>query len=557
MRRLSHFMLFSFITLTVSAGQFTGSIKGQVVESDTKAPLPGANVSILNSTLGAAADNQGFFVIADVPAGSYSLQFQFIGYQKVVKTDVIVKSNRVTTVNAELRFAVVEMQGITVTGGYFSETDAQAVSAINFSNEEIRRSAGSHGDVSRIIAVLPSVAPSTDQTNNLVVRGGNPGENAFYVDNIQIPNINHFPTEGSAGGALGILNVDFIEDVDFYAGGFSSAYGDRLSSVMDITFREGSRERLAGQVDLNWAGFGFVGEGPLARQKGAWLFSARKSYLDMVVRAIDVGNSIAPRYGDYQGKIVYDINQNHKLSLLAVWSEDANRADKQTAIENDMVVFMNQDIRQNTTGVNWRALWSVNGYSNTSFAHTMERFDEEAFDTGTEDLLMDNDSRHHLFALRNSNHFRLGPSGFIDFGFDGKLAIAQFHNFYGEQIDPAGQPLPPLRVENKSRATLMGGFFDYSLSPVEKMTIRLGCRVDHSSMNGNVQLAPRSEFLFRLSPLTMLQASAGLYYQQLPIELLSKNKDLAQLKSTRAAHFILGVSHLLTESTKFTCELYR
>ena len=113
--------------------------------------------------------------------------------------------------------------------------------------------------------------------NDLVVRGGSPFENGFYVDNIQIPNINHFPTQGASGGAISILNVDFIEDVTFYTGGFSCAYADRLSSIVDITLREGNRDEFDGQIDLHMAGFGGNVEGPFANKKGSWFFSARRS----------------------------------------------------------------------------------------------------------------------------------------------------------------------------------------------------------------------------------------------------------------------------------------
>ena len=134
---------------------------------------------------------------------------------------------------------------------------------------EIRRAAGAAGDISRIVSGLPGVARSNDTVNYLIVRGGSPSENAFYVDNIEIPNINHYPAQGSSAGAIGLLNVDFIRDVQFYSGGFAPSYGNRLSSVMDIAFREGNRDEPDFQLGLDMTGFSVVGKGPLVGAKGS------------------------------------------------------------------------------------------------------------------------------------------------------------------------------------------------------------------------------------------------------------------------------------------------
>lgn len=312
----------------------TGTIKGKVIDADTKAPLIGANVILVGTVKGAATGMDGSFVIRKVPVGSYVLQLDYIGYEQLKKVDIIVRPKRITFVNVELKMAAIVTDEISVTSGYFPESSEEPTSVVSFSYEEIRRAPGSAGDVSRILMTLPSIAKVNDQSNNLIVRGGNPIENTFYIDNIEIPNINHFPHQGASGGPIGFLNVDFIQDVTFYSGGFSSIYGDKLSSVMDITFREGNRSEFDGQLDLNFSGFGGVAEAPLFKNKGSWLFSARRSYLDFVVDVFDVGSTVAPVYGDIQGKLVYDINANNKLILLGVFADDHNAPDRETGEEN-------------------------------------------------------------------------------------------------------------------------------------------------------------------------------------------------------------------------------
>ncbi|MCK5033989.1 MAG: TonB-dependent receptor, partial [Calditrichia bacterium] len=218
----------------------TGTIKGRLVDDETQSPLIGANIIVTDFALGAATDHEGNFIINSVPVGAYSLQFSYIGYQQKIKTDIIVKPGRSVFIEESLNPLTLETDAIVVKAAYFSEDEDQPVSSTNFSAEEIRRAPGSAGDVSRIIMGLPSIAKVNDQSNSLIVRGGSPIENAFYVDNIEIPNINHFPTQGSSGGPIGLINVDFIKDVNFYSGGFSTAFGDKLSSIMELTFREGN-----------------------------------------------------------------------------------------------------------------------------------------------------------------------------------------------------------------------------------------------------------------------------------------------------------------------------
>jgi len=375
-------MLLSFhlIMSQLALGQLkipTGTIQGKVSDADTKTPLIGANVVLRGTHLGAATDFEGNFVVKKVPVGSYVLQFDYIGYERVIKTDIIVRSERITTVQAELKMSAVETEGVSVTAGYFADDENQPTSSVNFSYEEIRRAPGSAGDVSRILMSLPSLAKVNDQSHNLIVRGGNPIENTFFIDNIEIPNINHFPHQGASGGPIGILNVDFIQDVNFYTGGFSAIYGDKLSSIMDVAFREGNRSEFDAQLDLNFGGFGGVAEGPIFKNKGSWLFSARRSYLDFVVDVFDVGSTIAPVYGDIQGKLVYDLNPNHKLMLLGIFADDHNAPDRETGEKNYMTHYGNQDLYQGTVGMNWRAIWNKSGYSNTSLAFTSNKYDED------------------------------------------------------------------------------------------------------------------------------------------------------------------------------------
>ncbi|MBU1101168.1 MAG: TonB-dependent receptor [Bacteroidetes bacterium] len=533
-----------------------GTIKGVVVDKDTKAPLIGTNIMILGSVQGTASDIEGQYILRKLPVGNYTLEFKFIGYESVIKTDVIVKSERITSVNVELGMMIISSDEVVVTGGFFQSSDDELTSATSFSYEEIRRAPGSAGDVSRIIMGLPSVAKVDDQRNSLIVRGGSPNENGFIIDNIEIPNINHFPTQGSSGGPIGLLNVDFIQDVNFYSGGFSALYGDKLSSIMEIELREGNREEFDGQLDLNFAGFGGVAEGPLFGSKGSWLISARRSYIDFLIDMVDVGSTIAPIYGDVQWKFVYDLHPNHKLTFLGIIGDDHLHSDQENGIENDMVLYARQDVVEGTVGINWRALWGSVGYSNTSIALTINDFDEDAYRTSTGALFFQNNTLEKSFNFRNVNHLKLSKTYSLEFGFDGKWILDKYNNYFAPGIDNLGSQTEGVTYKNNFNETKLGGFVNWTHNPVEGVKINTGLRADYFSFSEQINFSPRFAFSIDLSEHTSLNASFGIFTQTLPALLLMQNAQLEKLAHPMATHYIVGLSHLFAADTKLTIEAY-
>ena len=558
--RISSIVIFILLTgllpVRTQSAAGSGAIRGKIVDADTQAPLAGVNVSVLHTILGASSDIDGSFLISEVPAGSYTLSFDYLGYAPAGKTDVIVRSRRITVVDMDMRPTVIDAEAVTVTAGYFSEGSSQPLSLTRFSQEEIRRAPGSAGDVSRILMSLPSVAKVNDQSNSLIVRGGSPVENAFYVDNIEIPNINHFPTQGSSGGPIGLINVDFIKEVDFSAGGFPARYGNRLSSVMELSFREGNRSEFDGQLDLNFAGFGGAAEGPLGGGKGSWLFSARRSYLDLLIKAIDTGTSIAPRYGDYQGKLVYDLHPRHQLTLLGIFGDDHSHSDREAAQENDMTVYGTQDYGANTAGLNWRMLWTGKGFSNTSLSYSGLNFREDYFENGSDIRVVRNRSSEQAWKLRNLNHFRLGPHA-LEFGFEAQHRRAGFDNRYAAFSDALGDSIAPQQLTRDINARQVGGFASLTLQLLPRFTATAGLRGDYFSAQPEARLSPRLALSYQLSQRTTLSGSAGRYHQPLPVVLLVQQAENHDLPLLQATHYVLRISHLLSADTRLSVEAYR
>ncbi len=343
--------------------------------------------------------------------------------------------------------------------------------------------------------------------------------------------------------------------MNFLAGGFSSLYGDRLSSVMDIKFKEGNKDKFAGNANLDFAGFGGVVENPLS-SKGSYIVSVRRSYLDYLIKAIDVGTSIAPRYSDYQWNVVYKINAANKLSFIGLIGSDLSESNEKTAEENKMEAFGKQTMDEATTGINLQTIWGISGYSNTSLAFTNDIFKENYFKAFAGTLLLDNNSSERMIRLRNVNHLNLSGSSSIEFGTDLKYLFNDYKNFYGENIDLLGSVTPALNMKWNIDSYLAGLFVNYEFNPVERLSVNAGIRGDYFSYSNNSDLSPRISFSYQLSELTSLNAAAGIYHQTLPMILLAQNEANKNLKNLTAVHYVLGIDHLITESTRLTLEVY-
>ncbi|HLP18189.1 MAG TPA: TonB-dependent receptor, partial [Bacteroidota bacterium] len=493
-----------------------------------------------------------------VPVGSYVLHISILGYKPATKTDIIVGAERSVHVNVELQESAIQADEVVVTAGYFNDRPEQPVSSISFAAEEVRRAPGSGGDVSRIILGLPSLAKVNDQSNSLIVRGGSPMENAFYVDGIEVPNINHFPTQGATGGPIGIIDASLLDDVSFNAGGFSAAYGDKLSSVMELRLKDGSRTSRQSQLDFNFAGIGAMTEGPIGQDaKASYLVSVRRSYLDALVHTIDIGTTVAPSYGDVVAKVTADIAPGHTLTVLDVFSDDHNNPDKKTAVENDMIFYGNQDIYVNTAGITWRALWSPSLYSNASISYSTSKFSEDYFETNSGAHLVKNRSLEATATITASLHYRINSVHSFEAGVVGKHLSDTYDNLYDSYTDALGARMPEFALNTTLEGWKMGGYVNYMVRPTTAWTITAGARIDHFPYNSSTTVAPRFSASFQASDRLTLKTSAGIYYQTLPMLLLSQAASNKTMKNPEALHLIAGADYLLTENTKLTLEAYR
>ncbi len=537
-----------------------GTIRGRILDAETLLPLGGVEVQAQSAhranPSAVISGEDGWFTLSRVEVGTYTLSATHLGYATEYRPDVVVRSARITFVELSLRTAPIEMEGITVTGGFFKAAREEPSTPTSYSGEEIRRAPGSAGDVSRVFMTLPSVAKVSDQSNGLAVRGGNPSESGFYLDNIEIPNINHFPTHGSSSGPIGLLNTDLIQNATFHTGGFSSRFGDRLSSVMDISLREGNREEFDGQLDLNFAGFGAVVEGPMAGGDGSYLLSLRRSYLDLIVDAVGTDSDVVPEYSDATLKLSWDLNQQHKLVALGIMGLDDITSTYDAAIENDLDIYGGQQVREGTVGINWRAVWTESFLSNTSVSFLTTDFEDDFVETPTQLALADKDASESAVSFRNQNQLRFGSSSTLRFGADVKLLTSDFQIHMAEYTGVGGQTIPELNTSEDETTTQAGAFVSLMVQPLPRLTATLGLRSDYFEYTDDLSVSPRASLAYQATDKTALKVSGGIFRQNLPMILLSQSEANRDLKQPWATHLVAGVEHLFTPETRLTVEGY-
>lgn len=547
-------LLFLFLLLPVSLPA-QGVITGKVYDAVTKEPLIGANVFVRETSLGAATDLEGRFTIREVPAGTYRVQASVIGYTPQVRPDVVTAPGRETQLEFALQPTAIDLDEVVVEAEYFRQNADAPVSAQTLSYEEIRRSPGGLEDVIRAISVLPGVVQASAGRNDLIVRGGAPSENLYVVDGLEIPNINHFGTQGATGGPLSFINLDFVRDVTFTTGGFGPRYGDKLSSVMDISIKEGRRDRIGGKLNLSASQFGLNTEGPLGEQ-GSFLFSARRSYLDLIFKAAGFG--FVPEYWDFIGKANYTVDRQNEISFLMIGVLDNVRFfndNEDQRFDNARILGNSQD--QYFSSLSWKRLMG-NGFMTFSFGRTFNDYDYLQTDSLLSPVFVSN-SREGETSLRADGVFLFDRSLELSFGAQGK-----FVRFDGDFAwTPTGDSfLEDPNVGNLSNAwdtTALKGnaYVQLARTFFNRLRVTVGGRLDYFNLiDESVAVAPRASLRYQLGELTALTLSGGTYYQSPSYIWLTSNAANTRLRHVRVDQAVLGVERLLDSDLRVRVEGY-
>lgn len=545
------FMLLANV-LTV-AEENNGTITGKVLNAQTKSAVPFANILVMNTNFGSATDIDGNFRITNLPPNIYQVRISAIGYKSIVKTDVMVTNTSPTFLEISLMEEVIELEGVTVEAGYFKQSNVELSSVRYFNYEEIRRAPGGFEDVVRALSVLPGVAQADAGRNDLIVRGGAPSENLFLIDGIEVPNINHFGTQGATGGPLSFINLDYVSETSFSTGGFSSAYGDKLSSVLSIKLREGRDDRLGGKAVISASQFGLNVEGPLS-SKSNFLFSARRSYLDFIFKA--AGFSFVPEYYDFLTKFAYEFDAKNKLTFMLITALDNVKFFNDTDDKKfDNSRILGSDQTQYVTGLSFRHLYQDGFYTFTLSRNFVDYFTVQR-DSLLNPLFL-NESIEAENKLKFENIFKPNKTDELSMGatlsliqFDANILFPRFATSFGEIL-----PVNNLSTENYFYKSSL--FFNYNSMWGNRVISNAGARLDYfDAIKNKFTVSPRVSLSYLLSAELSLNFSAGLYHQFPSYIWLAGDKQNKDLKAIRVDQYILGTDYQLRNDTQMKIEFY-
>lgn len=569
--------LFLIILLFLAMGSpvlaQNGLLKGKVVDKISGEAIPFANLLLENTKIGTTTDFEGNFRIENIKPGIYTLICSVVGYDRFLLPEISIGISKPVTVEVKLTENVEKLESIEITASPFIKSEESPVSLRSINSTEIMRNPGGNRDISKVIQTLPGVATTVSFRNDIIVRGGAPNENRFYLDDIEVPNINHFATQGSSGGPVGLMNVNFIREVNFYAGAFPSNRGNALSSVMNFKQISGNDERLAGTFMVGSSDIGLTLDGPTGKNS-SFILSARRSYLQFLFKVLKL--PFLPTYNDFQYKHKFRLNDKNIITLIGLGAIDDFELNQEvnkevtdsTELERNNYILGNVPVNTQwnyTIGAKWEhfsnskthLLVASRSHLNNNSIKYRDNIEVP------QNLLLDYTSQEIENNLRYEFNYQ---SSSWNFNYGVSYQNALYTNSTYQQTEYNGSVVT---IDFDSRLTInkYGIFAQANRSFFSNvLSLSLGFRSDFNDYSNETnnplqQLSPRLSGSVKLTPKLKFNFNVGRYYQLPPYtvlgyrnsneELVNKNNKIGYIS---ADHFVAGFETNPTSYSKITLE---
>lgn len=558
------FFVSSGLSLQAQPGK--GVIEGRVYNAQNNEPVPFANIVVWQTNIGSVSNYDGEFKFTGIEPGYVKLKVSSVGYQTYVTEAFMVTNAKPVYLEIPLQEKTEQLKEVVVKASPFRMDKESPVSLRRIGVEQIEKSPGANRDISRVIQSFPGVASSVSFRNDVIVRGGGPSENTFYLDEVEIPNINHFATQGASGGPVGIINVDFIREVNFYSGAFPANRGGALSSVLDLKQVSGNKKKteIQGAIGASEASLTF--DGPIS-DNTTFIFSARRSYLQLLFDALQL--PFLPTFNDFQFKSKTRFDQKNELKIIGLGAIDdfeLNRDADDTESQRYILDYIPVNIQRNyTIGAVYKH-YRENGYGTWVLSRNFLRNRSYKYRNNRQvdslkRLDYTSDEAETKFRYENTSTIK----GYrINAGLGLEYAGYTNSTFRKSFID--GEPVA---IDYNSELDLFkwsvfgqvsNSYFGGNLS------LSLGVRTDANNFSKSMsnpldQISPRFSASFQLTPKWSLNFNTGRYYQLPPYttlgysnpqgELLNKENGL---KYISADHVVGGVQYLPNQKSKISLE---
>lgn len=566
MKKLIIRIVTMMIFITCSLDIMAYEIKGKVIDKISREPLPFVNVTIYGKPgVGASTDINGVFTIENIQPGIYRLSTSYVGYKTVVTPEYMITIKNIY-VEIELEEDAISLEGVTISPNTFRKLPDAPVSLRLISLQEIEKNPGANRDISKIVQSYPGVSfTPANYRNDLIVRGGSPSENKFYLDGIEIPNINHFSTQGASGGPTGIINADFIREVGFYTGSFPADKGNALSSILDFKLKDGNMNSNTYKLTVGAAELSLTGDGHIG-DKVSYIASVRQSYLQLLFKMLQL--PFLPKFTDGQFKIKSRIDSRNEIIFLGLFGIDDMKLN--TSITGESAEYLLSylpTIKQETftLGAAYKHYGGKNIQSlSVSYSYLNNRnIKYRDNDESSEDnLTMRLKSIEQKASVRFENKTYLGNWTWSN---GAEISYAIYDNNSYNRIFLTQ---PVTSIYNTDLGITMWGIHSLAtyVSPDKKLSASVGFRSDGADYSAKTarmyrNISPRASISYSITPKVEVSGSTGIYYQLPPYTALGykdnngnyANKDLDYMRVIQGT---IGSTYNINSQAYITAELF-
>lgn len=567
-------VLLLLINVSALFSQNSGTIKGKVIDAQTRETLPFVSVIVEGTTIGKSTDEGGTFTINNVPLGYVKVNVSFLGYESVLSDDYLVTMDKTPFILIELTQTKEQLDEIVVQSQLFKKSVESPLSVQSLGIAEIEKNPGGNRDVLKVIQSLPGVASNPSFRNDIIIRGGAPSENKFYLDGVEVPVINHFQTQGSSGGPVGIINADLIRKVDFFTSAFPVSDGNALSSIIEFTQKDGNPEKFNTRLTLGTSDAGITFDGPLG-EKTTFIASVRQSYLQFLFKLIKL--PFLPTYNDFQFKVKHQLTANSEISLIGLGAIDNfklneevndNITDEET-LKRNRYALSNIPIQEQwnyTVGAVYKH-FGKNAMQQIVLSRNVWNNNAKKYFNNTanpNDLLLDYTSKE----IENKLRFEITSTLKNDYKLNVGVGLenATYFNSTFQQL-AISNGVQEIDFSSKLSMLKYAVFGQISKKYLNSnLGVSLGFRLDASDYNSEMknplnQFSPRVSLSYELSDKFSLNATTGIYKQLPAYTILGFRNNLNELvnktnglKYIEAIHYVSGFELKPNTTSKITLE---
>ena len=544
-------ILFIILILPVVVFAQKATLKGKIVDAVSNEPLPFVNVIVSGTTIGTTTDLDGNFTLTGLTPGFIRIEVSFVGYKQAISPEIEVTVANANSIEIKMEEQKEQIEEVVIKASPFRKTEESPVSLRTIGIGEIEKSPGANRDISKVIQSFPGVQSTPAFRNDIIIRGGGPSESRFYLDGVEVPFINHFATQGASGGPVGIINADFIREVNYYSGAFPANRGNALSGVLEFNQVDGNSEKTNFQFTLGASEIAGTVDGP-AGEKTTYVVSARRSYLSFLFGILEL--PFLPTFNDLQFKVRTRIDAKYEITFIGLGAFDTNELNLDIENPDESQQYLLSQLPENDQ---WS--YSVGAvykhfaeHSFHTFVASRSHFNNSAIKyldnnfSSENNKILDYSSGELENKLRYENTARFGD---FKLNAGASLDFASYTNSTSQQRFYDGQVVN-INYNTDLNLVKWGLFAQASKNFLnERLTLSFGLRTDannYSKSMSNIfkQLSPRLSASYALAPKWSLNFNTGRYYQ-LPsyTSLGYKENDVLINKENKLKY--ISVDHLI------------